>query len=51
MDMDRSGYQRVRAGRGEVDGAKGVKYVVTERNLTVGGEQSVNKCLTVKMYS
>ena len=29
------------AGSGEVDGVKGVKYVVTERNLTMGGEHTV----------
>ena len=29
-------------GRLKVDGVKGVKYVVTERNLTMGGEHSVN---------
>ena len=39
MDMD----SRLVVTRGwaEVDGVKGVKYVVTERNLTMGGEHTV----------
>ena len=28
-------------GQREVDGVKGVKYVVTERNLTMGGEHTM----------
>ena len=28
-------------GRGKIDGIKEVKYVVTERNLTTGGEYTV----------
>ena len=37
-----SGYQRVgRRREGEGRKIKGVKYVVTERNLTTGGEHTV----------
>ena len=32
--------------KGEVDGVKGVKYVMTERNLTMGG-----KCTMLKKYT
>ena len=42
MDMDyRPVVTRAVAGRGKVDEVKGVKYVVTKRNLTMGGEHTM----------
>ena len=35
-----SGYQRVGRRQGEVDGVKGVKYVFTEGNITMGEEHA-----------
>ena len=41
MDMDNR-LVVTRGGRqGKVNGVKGVKYVVTERNLTIGGEHTM----------
>lgn len=31
----------IAGGGGEVDGVKGIKYVVIERNLTMGGEHAM----------
>ena len=40
--LQTSDYQKVGSGgREEVDGVKEVKYVVTERNLTMGSEYTV----------
>ena len=39
-EQQTSGYQKVK-GKGAVDMVQGVKYMVTERNLTMGGEYTV----------